>query len=165
MQSHTKESSTSTPSTVVLSTLLLVNDIYTQVMGPERHGRVHGLGFGPTPKSFFRATSRRETNATLASKLKDTQAKLMHFKQRHQEHEKSMQKKFNSNRNKWSWCNNTCNKCNKWCSKCCSFNKGNAANKAPLPISANIVFFFLFRLFWLGIEEVSMAFLILHAMV
>ena len=163
MQSHTKESSTSTPSTVVLSTPLLVNDIYTQVMDPEWHGRVHDLGFGPTPKSFFRATSRRETNATLASKLKDTQEELMHFKQRHQEHEKkSMQKKFNSNRNKRSWCNNTCNK---WCSKCCSFNKGNAANKAPLPISANIFFFFLFRLFWFGIEEVSKAFFIPHAMV
>lgn len=24
-------------------------DVYAQVMGPERHGRVHGLGFGPTP--------------------------------------------------------------------------------------------------------------------
>ena len=94
MQSHTKESSTSTPSTVVLSTPLLVNDIYTQVMDPEWHGRVHDLGFGPTPKSFFRATSRRETNATLASKLKDTQEELMHFKQRHQEHEKKYAKEI-----------------------------------------------------------------------
>ena len=27
------------------------DDIYSQVMGKERHGRVRGLGFGPTPKS------------------------------------------------------------------------------------------------------------------
>ena len=25
------------------------NDIYSQVMGKEHHGRVRGLGFGPTP--------------------------------------------------------------------------------------------------------------------
>ena len=61
-------------------------------MGPERHGRVHDLGSGPTPKSFFRATSRREKNAALASKLKDTREELMHFKQMHQEHEKKYAK-------------------------------------------------------------------------
>ncbi|KAF8377292.1 hypothetical protein HHK36_030667 [Tetracentron sinense] len=33
------------------------DDIYTQVMGPERHGRVRGYGLGPTPTSVFGSTS------------------------------------------------------------------------------------------------------------
>ncbi|KAF8393962.1 hypothetical protein HHK36_020164 [Tetracentron sinense] len=33
------------------------DDIYTQVMGPERHGRVRGYGLGPTPTSVFGSMS------------------------------------------------------------------------------------------------------------
>ncbi|KAF8407996.1 hypothetical protein HHK36_007136 [Tetracentron sinense] len=33
------------------------DDIFTQVMGPERHGRVRGYGLGPTPTSVFGSTS------------------------------------------------------------------------------------------------------------
>ncbi|KAF8413443.1 hypothetical protein HHK36_001426 [Tetracentron sinense] len=33
------------------------DDIYTQVMGPERHGRVRGYGLGLTPTSVFGSTS------------------------------------------------------------------------------------------------------------
>ena len=72
MQSHTEESSTSTSSIVVSSTPPLVDDIYTQVMGLERRGHLRGLGFGPTPISVFGPIRIRETNAALASKLKDT---------------------------------------------------------------------------------------------
>lgn len=32
------------------------DDVYTQVMGPERHGRVRGYGLGPTPTSVFGST-------------------------------------------------------------------------------------------------------------
>ncbi|KAJ8639654.1 hypothetical protein MRB53_016348 [Persea americana] len=32
------------------------DDIYTQVMGTERHGRVRGYGLGPTPRSVFGST-------------------------------------------------------------------------------------------------------------
>nr|CAN79038.1 hypothetical protein VITISV_024212 [Vitis vinifera] len=49
--------STSVSSRSVASTY--VDEIYTQVMGPERHGRVRGYGFGPTPTSIFGYTSRR----------------------------------------------------------------------------------------------------------
>ena len=59
------ESSSSTP--------LSVDDIYTQVLGPERHGSVLSLGFGATLKSVFGVTKKKKTNAALASKLKETQ--------------------------------------------------------------------------------------------
>ena len=68
------ESSSSTP--------LSMDDIYTQVLGPERHGRVCSLGFGATLTSVFSIT-KNETNATLASKLKETQ-----------EHEDQMQQQI-----------------------------------------------------------------------
>ena len=63
-QSQMGESSSSTP--------LSVDDIYTQVLGPERHGSVRSLGFGATLTSVFGVT-KKETNAAFASKLKETQ--------------------------------------------------------------------------------------------
>ena len=60
------------------STLLLVGDIYTQVMGSERHGRVHGLGFGATPTLVFGAT-KKETNAVLESKKSLRKHKKKYF--------------------------------------------------------------------------------------
>ena len=63
-QSQMGEYSSSTP--------LSVDDIYTQVLGSERHGHVHSLGFGATLTSVFRVT-KKETNAAIASKLKETQ--------------------------------------------------------------------------------------------
>ena len=60
------------------STLLLVGDIYTQVMGSERHGRVHGLGFGATPTLVF-GTTKKETNAVLASKQSLRKHKKKYF--------------------------------------------------------------------------------------
>ncbi|KAJ8619873.1 hypothetical protein MRB53_028402 [Persea americana] len=35
------------------------DEIYTQVMGEERHGCVRGYGLGPTPASVFGSTSRQ----------------------------------------------------------------------------------------------------------
>ena len=35
-----------------------VDDIYTQMMGPERHGRVRGYGFGVTPTLVFGSVVR-----------------------------------------------------------------------------------------------------------
>ena len=55
------------------STSLSVDSMYTQVMGPERHGRVQGFGFGATPSVVFGATSKKEANAALALKLKETE--------------------------------------------------------------------------------------------
>ena len=71
------ESSSSTP--------LSVDSMYTQVMGPERHGRVQGFGFGATPSVVFGATSKKDANATLALKLKETEGEITHFKQREEQ--------------------------------------------------------------------------------
>ena len=74
-QSQMGESSSSTP--------LLVNDIYTQVLGLERHGCVRSLGFGETLTSVFGVT-KKETNATLASQLKETQEREEQMQQQGQ---------------------------------------------------------------------------------
>ena len=72
------------------STSLSVDSMYTQVMGPERHGRVRGFGFGVTPSVVFGATSKKEANAALALKLKETEGGITHFKQ----HEEQMQQQI-----------------------------------------------------------------------
>ena len=51
-QSQMGESSSSTP--------LSVDDIHTQVLGPERHGRVRSLGFGVTLTSLFGVKKKRQ---------------------------------------------------------------------------------------------------------
>ena len=76
-QSQMGESSSSPP--------LSVDTMYTQVMGLERHGRVQGFGFGATPLVVFGATSKKEANAALASKLKETEEEITHFKQREEQ--------------------------------------------------------------------------------
>ncbi|RVW77746.1 hypothetical protein CK203_050320 [Vitis vinifera] len=62
-------------STSVASTY--VDEIYTQVMGPERHGRVQGYGFGLTPTSVFGSTSRRRSGAILSTQLENDQERLI----------------------------------------------------------------------------------------
>ncbi|RVW13564.1 hypothetical protein CK203_091916 [Vitis vinifera] len=59
-----------------------IDEIYTQVMGPERHGRVRGYGFGPTPTSVFGSTSRRQSVGTLATQLENAQELLAAAKQK-----------------------------------------------------------------------------------
>ena len=54
-------------------------------MGPERHGRVRGFGFGATPSVVFGATSKKEANAALALKLTETKGEITHFKQREEQ--------------------------------------------------------------------------------
>ena len=46
-------------------------------MGPERHGRVRGYEFGPTPTSVFGSTSRRRSGAILSTQLENTQEMLI----------------------------------------------------------------------------------------
>ena len=64
-------------------TSLSVDSMYTQVMGSERHGRVRGFGFGAIPS--MGATSKKEANAALALKLKETEGEITHFKQREEQ--------------------------------------------------------------------------------
>ncbi|KAL6325843.1 hypothetical protein AAG906_030958 [Vitis piasezkii] len=61
-------SASSGASTFVASTY--VDEIYTQVMGLERHGRVRGYGFGPTPTSIFGSTSKRRSELLFQHNLK-----------------------------------------------------------------------------------------------
>ncbi|XP_034692308.1 uncharacterized protein LOC117919278 [Vitis riparia] len=59
-----------------------VDEIYTQVMGPERHGRVRGYGFGPTPTSIFGSTSRRRPGVILSTQLENAQEMLIAAEQK-----------------------------------------------------------------------------------
>ncbi|XP_034710787.1 uncharacterized protein LOC117933510 isoform X4 [Vitis riparia] len=59
-----------------------VDEIYTQVMGPERHGRVRGYGFGPTPTSIFGSTSRRRSGVILSTQLENAQEMLIAAEQK-----------------------------------------------------------------------------------
>eukprot|EP00261_Vitis_vinifera_P035216 XP_019076459.1 PREDICTED: uncharacterized protein LOC104879893 [Vitis vinifera] len=72
--------STSVSSTSVASTY--VDEIYTQVMGLERHGRVRGYGFGPTPTSIFGSTSRRRLGVILSTEIENTQEILIATEQK-----------------------------------------------------------------------------------
>ncbi|RVW70803.1 hypothetical protein CK203_061952 [Vitis vinifera] len=76
----TSVSSTSIASTFVASTY--VDEIYTQVMGPERHGSVRGYGFGPTPSSVFGSTSRRRSEVILSTQLENAQEMLIAAEQK-----------------------------------------------------------------------------------
>ena len=46
-------------------------------MGPKRHGRVRGYGFGPTPTLVFGSTSRRRSEAILSAQLENAQEMLI----------------------------------------------------------------------------------------
>ena len=52
------------------STSLSVDSMYTQVMGPERHGRVRGFGFGATPSVVFGAASKKRGQCSPCIKAK-----------------------------------------------------------------------------------------------
>ncbi|XP_034679526.1 uncharacterized protein LOC117909578 [Vitis riparia] len=73
-------SASSGASTSVASTY--VDEIYTQVMGPERHGRVRGYGFGPTPTSIFGSTSRRRLGVIFSIQLENAQEMLIAVEQK-----------------------------------------------------------------------------------
>ena len=51
-------------------------------MGPKRHGRVRGYGFGPTPTSVFGSTSRRQSRAIRSTQLENAQEMLIATEQK-----------------------------------------------------------------------------------
>ena len=51
-------------------------------MGPKRHGRVRGYGFGPTPTLVFGSTSRRRSRAIISTQLENAQEMLMAAEQK-----------------------------------------------------------------------------------
>ncbi|RVX07752.1 hypothetical protein CK203_021830 [Vitis vinifera] len=73
-------SASSGASTSVASTY--VDEIYTQVMGLERHGRVRGYGFGPTPTSIFGSTSRRRSGVIISTQLENALEMLIAAEQK-----------------------------------------------------------------------------------
>ena len=68
MSSYSPTASTASASSVAST---FVNDIYTQVMGQERHGRVRGYGFGVTPTLVFGSSSTRQLRFTLSIQLEN----------------------------------------------------------------------------------------------
>ncbi|KAL6323253.1 hypothetical protein AAG906_029260 [Vitis piasezkii] len=81
------KASTSVSSTSIGSTY--VDEIYTQVMGPERHGRVRGYGFGPTPTSVFGSTkmliAAEQKFTTATEELSNVKEELSHVKETFEE--------------------------------------------------------------------------------
>ncbi|KAF8403379.1 hypothetical protein HHK36_011481 [Tetracentron sinense] len=63
------------------------DDIYTQVMGPERHGRVRGYGLGPTPSTVFGSTSSqsRADYVKVHTQLDDVHQQMEGLKTKHSE--------------------------------------------------------------------------------
>ena len=51
-------------------------------MGLERHGRVRGYGFGPTPTSIFGSTSRRWSGVILSTQIENAQEILIAAEQK-----------------------------------------------------------------------------------
>ena len=64
MSSSSPVASTTSASSV---TSTFVDDIYAQVMGRERHGRVRGNGFGVTSTLVFGSSSTRQSRSTLSA--------------------------------------------------------------------------------------------------
>ncbi|KAF8405978.1 hypothetical protein HHK36_008058 [Tetracentron sinense] len=63
------------------------DDIYTQVMGPERHGRVRGYGLGSTPSTVFGSTSSQSRAAYVEvhTQLNDVRQQMEGLKTKHSE--------------------------------------------------------------------------------
>ena len=64
MSSSSPVASTTSASSV---TSTFVDDIYAQVMGRERHGRVRGYGFGVTSTLVFDSSSTRQSRSNLSA--------------------------------------------------------------------------------------------------
>ncbi|KAF8404352.1 hypothetical protein HHK36_009235 [Tetracentron sinense] len=64
-----------------------ISDIYTHVMGPERHGRVRGYGLGPTPTSVFGSSSSQYKTSyeEMQSQVQDMHRQMEEMQQNMQE--------------------------------------------------------------------------------
>ena len=51
-------------------------------MGPEKHSRVRGYGFGPIPTLVFGSTSRRRSRAIISTQLENAQKMLIVVEQK-----------------------------------------------------------------------------------
>ena len=73
MSSSSPTTSTTSASSIASTS---VDDIYAQVMGPERHGCVRGYGFGVTPTLVFGSSSTGQSRSTLSTQLENAQGIL-----------------------------------------------------------------------------------------
>ena len=71
-----------------------VDEIYAQVMGQERHGRVRGYGFGVTPTLVFGSSSTRQSRSTFSSQLENAQEILRVTEQTFTTTTKTFEEKF-----------------------------------------------------------------------
>ena len=55
---------------------IYVDDIYTQVMGQEKHGRVRDYGFGVTLTLIFGSSRTGQSRFTLSAQLENAQDML-----------------------------------------------------------------------------------------
>ncbi|KAF8407330.1 hypothetical protein HHK36_006457 [Tetracentron sinense] len=64
-----------------------ISDIYTHVMGPERHGRVRGYGLGQTPTSVFGSLSSQYKTSyeEMQSQVQDMHRQMEEMQQNMQE--------------------------------------------------------------------------------
>ena len=79
MSSSSPTASTASASFVASTSL---DNLYAQVMGRERHGRVQGYGFGVTSTLVFGSSSTRQSRSTLSTQLETAQEMLRVSKQK-----------------------------------------------------------------------------------
>ena len=91
MSSSSPPASTAFASSVATTS---VDDIYAQVMGQERHGRVRGYGFGVTPTLVFGSSSTRQSRSTFSSQLENAQEILRVTEQTFTTTTKTFEEKF-----------------------------------------------------------------------
>ena len=84
--SQPEEMSYSSPAASIASVSSIastfVDDIYAQVKGRERHGRVRGYGFGVSHTLVFGSSSTRQLRSTLSAYLENAQGMLRVAKQK-----------------------------------------------------------------------------------
>ena len=68
MSSSSLVASTASASSIASTS---IDDIYAQVMGRERHGRVRGYGFGVTHTLVFGSNSTGQSRSTLSTQLEN----------------------------------------------------------------------------------------------
>ena len=75
-------------------------EILSEVLGKRHHGRVSGLGMGPTPSTVFgpfsRSGARVEMEQLLRDKLKEQDAKLKEQDEKHANEIATMQTKYDN---------------------------------------------------------------------
>ncbi|XP_020088912.1 uncharacterized protein LOC109710609 [Ananas comosus] len=65
-------------------------DIFSQVIGPERHGQVRGLGLGPTPTSLWAPSSSNQISSRDCERVEQLEKEIKMMEQHHANEMKAM---------------------------------------------------------------------------